>query len=47
LKRGERCHSLSVLTGTDSGHPVCGSGLVTSNATLRDAPDLVKRFVAA
>jgi len=39
--------ALSVLLGADFGYRVYGSGLFASNATLRDEPELVKRFVTA
>jgi NitT/TauT family transport system substrate-binding protein len=39
--------ALSVLLGADFGYRVYGSGLFASNATLRDEPELVKRFVQA
>lgn len=39
--------SLSILQGSDYGWKVYGSGLVTSEALVKDNPDLVKRFVSA
>jgi NitT/TauT family transport system substrate-binding protein len=39
--------ALSVLLGADFGYRVYGSGLFASNATLRDEPYLVQRFVQA
>lgn len=39
--------SLSIILGADFGYDVYGSGLFTSEAMVKDKPDLVKRFVAA
>jgi NitT/TauT family transport system substrate-binding protein len=39
--------SLSIMMGADYGWKVYGSGLVTSEAMVKDKADLVKRFVAA
>ena len=39
--------SLSILLGSDYGWKVYGSGLFTSEAMMKDKPDLVKRFVKA
>lgn len=39
--------SLSILLGADYGYDVYGSGLFTSEAMLKDKPDVVKRFTAA
>jgi NitT/TauT family transport system substrate-binding protein len=37
--------ALSILLGADYGWKVYGSGLFTSEAMIKDKPDLVKRFV--
>ncbi len=39
--------SLSVILGADWGYDVYGSGLFTSEALIREKPDLVQRFTAA
>jgi len=39
--------SLSIILGADYGYDVYGSGLFTSEAMIKDKPDVVKRFVAA
>lgn len=39
--------SLSILLGADFGYDIYGSGLFTSQALIKDNPDLVRRFTAA
>jgi len=39
--------SLSVMLGADFGYDVYGSGMFTAEATIKDNPDLVRRFTAA
>lgn len=39
--------SLSILLGADYGYKVYGSGLFTSEAMIKDKPDVVGRFVKA
>lgn len=39
--------SLSIIMGADWGYNVYGSGLFTSEALVKDKPDLVERFTAA
>lgn len=39
--------SLSIMQGADWGYNVYGSGLFTSEAMIKDNPDLVRRFAAA
>jgi NitT/TauT family transport system substrate-binding protein len=39
--------SLSIMLGADWGYDVYGSGLFTSEALIREKPDLVQRFTAA
>ncbi|TIT58412.1 MAG: ABC transporter substrate-binding protein, partial [Mesorhizobium sp.] len=39
--------SLSIMLGADHGWKAYGSGLFTSEAMIKDKPDVVRRFVKA
>jgi hypothetical protein len=45
-ERSDRRHTPSAVSGGDVSYRIHGSGLF-ANATPRDEPELVKRFVAA